>query len=102
MSVEEGRSIPEDVLEALDYSNTDDIALDHVLLEAKAKCSEYREEVKRFEEHYGLDFEEFKDRIETKENDEDFEEEEDLMAWKFAVESLEYWEERVDLLEDAA
>lgn len=96
------KSIPEDVLEALDYSNTEDVALDHVLLEAKAKCSEYREEVKRFREMYGVTFHEFKDQVESTENQEDFEEEEDFMAWKFAMESLEYWEERVDLLENAA
>lgn len=102
MSVDKEPSIPEDVLEALDYSSTEDVALDMILLEAKAKISEFREEVKRFRERYDMKFDEFREKLESKQEQEDFEEEDDYMAWKFARESLQYWEERVDLLEDAA
>ena len=42
-------------------------------------------------------FREFEVRIENMENEENFEWEDDLMDWKFAVENLIYWQKKEQL-----
>ncbi len=101
MSVEKDSTIPQDVLDALNYSNTDEVALNTVRLEARSNISQYRDEVEQFKDKYDMGFEEFKETLESKINEEDFEEEEDLMEWKFAKDFLTYWKDRLESLEHA-
>ena len=40
--------------------------------------------------------------VETRVNEEDFQQEVDLMAWKFAQEAADYWRHKIEELEHAA
>jgi hypothetical protein len=93
--------IPTDLLKALNYSSAEEAALEMLLLSARSKGSEFRQEVERLEEKYGMEFETFQRQNEAQMNQEDFEHEEDLMAWKFAHEAAAYWRRRVEELEHA-
>jgi hypothetical protein len=50
------------------------------------------QEVKQFEAKYLMDFASFQQMVETRSNAEDFEQEDDLMAWKFAQDAADYWQ----------
>jgi hypothetical protein len=39
-----------------------------------------------------MDFASFQQMVETRSNAEDFEQEDDLMAWKFAQDAADYWQ----------
>ena len=94
--------IPADLLKALNYSSSEEAALEMLLLSARSKYSEFSQEVQRFQEKYGMDLEAFERTIEARVNEEEFEQEEDLMAWKFAKEAAEYWRQKVEELEHVA
>ena len=91
-----------DLLKALNYSSPDEAALEMLLLSARSKYSEFRQEAQRFQEKYGMDFDAFQRTIEAQVNEEFFEQEEDLMAWKFAQDAAEYWRQKVEELEHVA
>ena len=94
--------IPSDVLTSLKYSNSEEAALDLLILETESKHTQFREEVTRFEEKYNMKFEEFQSKNNNRRNSEDFEEEDDLMSWKFAVESADYWKSKMSELDRAS
>lgn len=94
--------ISADLLKALNYSSAEEAALDMMILSARSRYVEFRQEVRQFEGKYGMDFDTFQKRVEARVNEEDFQQEEDLMAWKFAQEATEYWRQRVEELEHAA
>ena len=94
--------ISDDLLKALNYSNAEEAALDMILLCARSRFSEFAQEAKRFEQKYQMDLETFQRVVEARVNEEDFEQEEDLMAWKFAIEAAEYWRQKIEELERAA
>jgi len=72
------------------------------LLTAYARVSHYEAVCRNFQEKYGLSFDEMKLRMESKTNEEDFQEEEDFIDWEFANVSLKWWLERVKELKSAA
>ncbi len=94
--------ISADFLKALNYSSAEEAALDMMTLSARSRYVEFRQEVKQFEEKYGMDFDTFQRREEARVNEEDFQQEEALMAWKFAQEAAEYWRQTIEELEHAA
>jgi hypothetical protein len=96
------RKIPADLLKALNYASTEEAALDMILLSARSRYSEFSQEIKRFEAKYQMDFETFRQAVEAQMNEERFEQDEDLMAWKFAQEAAEYWRRKIEELERAA
>jgi len=55
-----------------------------------SKIHKYETESMYFEKKYGCAFEEFKHKVEGMKNEENFEWEDDLLDWGFAVENLEY------------
>ena len=91
-------TISTDLLKALNYSSAEDAALDMILLSARSKYAEFSQEVKRFEQKYQMDFETFQKLVENQTNGEDFEPEEDLMAWKFVTDAAEYWRQKIEEL----
>jgi hypothetical protein len=95
-------NIPADLLKTLNYSSTEEAALDILLLSARSRYAEFSQEVKRFEEKYEMDFDAFQSKIEALVNEESFESEEDLMAWKFAHEAAAYWRQKIEELEHVA
>lgn len=90
-----------DLLKALNYASVEDAALDMLFLSARSRYSEFTQEVKRFEEKYQMDFAAFRSMVEAKEHEEDFAQDEELMAWQFAKEAAEYWRRKVEELEGA-
>lgn len=94
--------ISDDLLKALNYSSAAEAALDMILLCARSRFSEFIQEAKRFGQKYQMDFEAFQKMVEARVDEEDFEQEEDMMAWKFAEEAAEYWRQKIEELERAA
>ncbi len=90
------------MLKALNYSSAEEAALDMIVLSARSRYVEFRQEVQQFEEKYGMDFDTWRRQVEAREHEEDFQQEEDLMAWQFAHEAAEYWRHLIDELEHAA
>jgi len=68
-------------------------ALNHIM----GKIHKYEAENNFFIKKYSCSFKEFKDRIEHMENEENFEWEDDLMDWEFAVENLAEWKRKRQL-----
>ena len=98
MQTEKISGISLDLLSSLHYSNIEEAGLDMLLLSAQSNYSEFFNEVRCFEEKYRMKFEEFQKMLEQKQNEEDFEQEDDLMTWKFAQESAQYWKEKIEEL----
>ena len=80
-----------ETLKALNYHDEREAAIDLTILSVSARYAEFFDECQRYEKKYGIEYSEFEKRISNKENEEDFAEEDDLMAWKFAKEGAEFW-----------
>jgi hypothetical protein len=94
-------TISAELLEALHYSSAEEAALDMLLLSARSRYAECMHEVKQFETKYLMDFASFQQMVETHSNTEDFEQEDDLMAWKFAQDAADYWRQASEELKRA-
>ena len=57
----------------------------------KIKIAKYQNENDCFEKKYKISFKEFKEKIDGSENIENFDMEDDIMDWEFAIKNLEYW-----------
>ena len=77
-----------EILQSLYYSNIEEAGLDMLMLSAQAKYSEYLMENRQFEKKYQTDFLSFQKMTNQQIGKEDFEQEDDLMAWQFAYENL--------------
>jgi hypothetical protein len=102
MALESGKAISQDILEELNYSDTEEAAREIILLKGRSKIAEYSEKVEKYEKKYDMNFEQFQTRVEHQKETENFEEEEDLMAWQFVRDALKHWEKHITELEDAA
>jgi hypothetical protein len=87
-----------EILQSLHYSSIEEAGLDMLLLSAQAKYSEYLMENQYFEKKYQTDFLSFEKIINQQIGKEDFEQEDDLMAWRFAYENFRYWKEQIEEL----
>lgn len=67
------------------------------LLNASQKLAEFKQECAAFESKYRMRFSAFENKI-AADAEENFGEEEDYMAWKFAEEGMAYWREKVERL----
>lgn len=94
----ESLQIDEKYVSALKTFNlkVEDALSEFIILNLSKKISEFRNECEMYEKKYGIDFIEFKNRIKEKINDEDFEEEDDYLAWKFAYKSRSLWKKRLE------
>lgn len=99
MNAIETTEIGKDILSVFHYSSFADAGLSMLYLSCLAKVSEFKAEDVRYKEKYGVPFEIFKERMEGMRGAEDFEEEDDFMAWQFAHESRLHWEAKVKELE---
>ncbi len=64
-----------------------------------SKIHKYEAENMYFEKKYGCVFEEFKHKVESVKNEENFEWEDDLVDWEFAAENLKYWQKKAQELQ---
>lgn len=62
------------------------------------KIHKYEVENMHFEKKYGCTFEEFRHKVEGMRNEENFEWDDDLMDWEFAVENIKYWQKKAQEL----
>lgn len=69
-----------------------------VLLFVLSKIDQYKGEKDYFENKYKNNFEDVEKETHSVKGKEDFQVEEDLEDWEFAVKSLEYWEKEYNIL----
>lgn len=67
------------------------------LLSASQKLAEFKQECAAFQSKHRMTFSAFEKKI-AAQTEENFGEEEDFMAWKFADEGAAYWREKVERL----
>jgi hypothetical protein len=68
------------------------------LRNASQKAAELSLEIEALERKYRMSFAEFERRLQSL-DEEVFEEEDDFLAWKFAVEGAAYWREKIEQLQ---
>ena len=73
-------------------------ALSHI----HAKIQKYTAENASFEKKYGETFQKLKCKVDLMENEENFEWEDDLMDWEFAVENLTLWRKRLQDIQECS
>ncbi len=66
-----------------------------------AKVDKYKAEINKYQNKYQIDFAEFEKRLINQINEENFEQENDYLDWKFAVTALKIWLERKEILVNA-
>ncbi|MBI4649527.1 MAG: hypothetical protein HY738_23735 [Bacteroidia bacterium] len=79
-----------DGLYALNY-NVQDALGEFLLLKLSAKIAEFNQECHFFEKKYNCNFQDFGKKINDRINEENFEEYDDYLAWKFAEESRTHY-----------
>jgi len=72
--------------------NPENALREFVILSILGKKEKYLLEISKFEKKYNSDFYSFAKLIHSKRNQENFEIEDDLMDWEFAIKSLEILE----------
>ncbi len=78
----------------LKFQNIEEAGLEMLYLSVHSKLAEYQAEERHFENKYHMSFKKFQSNILNKVNNEDFEEEDDFMAWQFAHENAGYWKRK--------
>lgn len=73
-------------LKAMNYT-VEQALRDFLILHLSERISTFKSECEAFEQKYGMNFQLFERKLAQKINEEDFSEEDDYMAWKFAEES---------------
>jgi hypothetical protein len=71
---------------------------EYLILTGLTKLSRYEAECSRLKKKYGQPLESFRDMLNQKRNEEDFEQEDDLMDWEFANAALNWWQSRISEL----
>ncbi len=89
-----------EILHALHYTNIEEAGYEMMLLSAQSNYAEYLSETRKFEQKYRRSFEEFREKMETTLYEEDFENEDDYMDWKFAQDGVRYWKEKIAEMKD--
>ncbi|MBE7447223.1 MAG: hypothetical protein HS132_19250 [Planctomycetia bacterium] len=70
------------------------ILKNYALSFVNGKIQKYDAEKSYFEKKHGQSLEELRRKIDAMENEENFEWEDDLNDWEFAVENLKYWKRK--------
>ena len=68
--------------------NPENALKEYVTLDLLNKRDKYLSQIKAFESKYRAQFNEVEKKTHDKKNEEDFQKEEDLMEWEFAINSL--------------
>lgn len=72
----------------------------YALTQIYPQIQKYETEKRYFERKYGCQFQEFQANVAQMEQAENFEWEEDLMDWEFAIENLHLWQSRAQIDQD--
>ena len=102
MSLGKTGRISADLLNALHYASAEEAAWEMLCLSARSRYAEFRQEVHHFEQKHQVTFDAFQQLVEARVSEEDFGQEEDLLAWKFVREAAAYWQGKIEELERVA
>ena len=80
------------------YTSPEHFIRDSALIIALSKIDQYKAECDSYKEKYGMEMEELEVILHKKKGAEDFEKEEDLEDWEFAVHAVRWWQEKADEL----
>ena len=84
-------------LQAINYQP--EVALkEFIMLNLSEKLSKFNLEYNILHSKYNVDFQEFEIMINNRKNEENFEEYDDYMAWKYASDQVKFLNEQIDLL----
>ncbi len=83
----------ESLIRELEFKDVNELVKDSLVTEILYRISNYSDEIEVFEKKYGKVLKEFQKEYES--NKEDFEKYDDLMAWEFAEQGREYWEQKL-------
>ncbi len=81
------------LLHELAFESPQEVIEDALATEILSRISSFREEIRHFEAKYGRDIAMFKRQYESEA--ENFEHYDDLMAWEFADQGLNYWQTKM-------
>ena len=81
------------------YNNVVQFAVDHAKILTMSKVEEYKNTIRFYENKYETRYKEFANNLKKMVNSEDFEKEDDLMEWRFAVECANMYEKELKDLE---
>ncbi|MGQ9693379.1 MAG: hypothetical protein ACUVWV_01415 [Thermodesulfobacteriota bacterium] len=81
------------LIQELEFKDVNELIKDSLVTEILYRISNYSDEIEAFEKKYGKGLKEFQKEYES--NKEDFEKYDDLMAWEFAEQGREYWEQKL-------
>jgi hypothetical protein len=88
----------EQIAKELDFGGVKCLIEDVLATQILARISNFSEEVENFEGKYGKDYKSVNKDFE--ESEENYQKYDDLMAWRFAQEGKEYWQNRLKELDD--
>ncbi len=91
----------EAIVSQFGYEDLKSFVKKQALLIVLSKMEKYRTENKRFETKYAMDFESFREKIESLENEEVFSAADDYLDWRFAEEALNRLKRQKRELENA-
>jgi hypothetical protein len=80
------------------YTSSESFIRDSALIIALSKIDQYKAECDSYMGKYGLEMEKFKAVLHKDKGTENFEKEEDLEDWEFAVQAVRWWQEKADEL----
>ncbi|NIR48660.1 hypothetical protein GWO43_09500 [candidate division KSB1 bacterium] len=82
-------------------TNEKEASREYALLHASQKAAELAQQSESFQKKYQMSFEDFEKRLRSQDK-EIFEEEDDYLAWQFAVEGVAYWREKIEQLKSTS
>ena len=91
----------EDLISKEGYSSANEVIQDWVLMVALSKVEQYKAECEFFSNKYQMKLEEFEVSLHKEKGKEDFQKEEDLDDWEFALHALKWWGKKVKRLQIA-
>lgn len=85
----------EGILSELGFTGIEDAAKKHAQLLISGKVAKYEAESIFYEKKYNCDYPAFEKHLKEKVNEENFDEEDDLLEWRFAYEQLTKYREQI-------
>lgn len=80
------------------YESYENYIHDSALLISLSKIDQYEAECEFYKEKYEMDIESFETILHKERGKENFDQEEDLEDWEFAIHAVNWWKERADEL----
>ncbi|OQX23095.1 MAG: hypothetical protein BWK80_27795 [Desulfobacteraceae bacterium IS3] len=94
-------SAVKEILSEGGYDSPETLARDWALMLALSKLEKYKAECDFFEHKYKMNFEDFETFLHKEKGKEDFEAEEDIEDWEFALKAFQWWEDKIQEIKNA-